>query len=131
METVALAPGLDIPRIINGMWQVAGAHGAVERNAAIRGMTEYHRAGLVAWDMADIYGPAEEWYGAFRDGGGLPHNGRGILGHCQQRSHSDELWLSCRGLQALLRWFALGEMACLPLFYRQVYCRSLPKGSLT
>ena len=72
METVALAPGLAVPRIINGMWQVAGAHGPVERNAAIRGMADYHRAGLVAWDMADIYGPAEEWYGAFRDGGGAP-----------------------------------------------------------
>ena len=72
IETVALAPGLVVPRIINGMWQVAGAHGPVERNAAIRGMVDYHRAGLVAWDMADIYGPAEEWYGAFRDGGGAP-----------------------------------------------------------
>lgn len=76
IETVALAPGLVVPRIINGMWQVAGAHGPVERNAAIRGMAGYHRAGLVAWDMADIYGPAEEWYGAFRAGGGAP----GLIG---------------------------------------------------
>lgn len=66
METAHLAPGLVIPRIVNGLWQVAGAHGHVDERSAIDTMAAYHKAGLVAWDMADIYGPAERWYGAFR-----------------------------------------------------------------
>ena len=70
IETERLAPDLAVPRIVNGLWQVAGAHGHVEKRAAVETMAAYHEAGLVAWDMADIYGPAEEWYGAFRSGGG-------------------------------------------------------------
>ena len=69
IETERLAPGLAVPRIVNGLWQVAGAHGRVEKRAAVETMAAYHQAGLVAWDMADIYGPAEEWYGAFRGAG--------------------------------------------------------------
>ena len=59
---------LTIPRIINGMWQVAGGHGVIEPEVAISEMIQYHNAGLVAWDMADIYGPAEEFLGEFRRG---------------------------------------------------------------
>ena len=29
-------------------------------------MLQYHEAGLTSWDMADIYGPAEEFLGQFR-----------------------------------------------------------------
>lgn len=29
-------------------------------------MLQYHEAGLTTWDMADIYGPAEEFLGQFR-----------------------------------------------------------------
>lgn len=58
---------LAIPRIVNGMWQVSGSHGAIDPGSAIPEMIQYHEAGLVAWDMADIYGPAEEFYGKFRD----------------------------------------------------------------
>lgn len=57
----------NIPRIINGMWQVAGGHGAITPKYAISEMNDYHSMGLVAWDMADIYGPAEEFYGKFRN----------------------------------------------------------------
>ena len=59
---------IDIPRIINGMWQVAGGHGTITPKDAVAEMIYYHNAGLVAWDMADIYGPAEEFFGMFRDG---------------------------------------------------------------
>ena len=58
---------LVVPRIINGMWQVAGGHGAITPEKAISEMTQYHDAGLVAWDMADIYGPAEEFLGRFQE----------------------------------------------------------------
>ena len=66
IENTELAPGLEITRIINGMWQVAGGHGVIEPEMAISEMTKYHESGLVTWDMADIYGPAEEFLGKFR-----------------------------------------------------------------
>ncbi|ABK78477.1 oxidoreductase [Cenarchaeum symbiosum A] len=68
MEWAELAPGFRIPRIINGMWQVAGGHGAIDLKAALSAMAEHHNAGLVCWDAADIYGPAEELLGGFRRG---------------------------------------------------------------
>lgn len=66
IETVNLAPDLKICRIINGMWQVAGGHGYITPQNVIPAMTSYHDAGLTSWDMADIYGPAEEFFGKFR-----------------------------------------------------------------
>ena len=48
------------------MWQVAGGHGQINQEAAISEMLQYHDAGLTTWDMADIYGPAEEFVGEFR-----------------------------------------------------------------
>jgi diketogulonate reductase-like aldo/keto reductase len=42
-----LAPDLAICRIINGM-------------------VEYHYFGFTTWDLADIYGPAEDFIGDFR-----------------------------------------------------------------
>jgi len=48
------------------MWQVAGGHGYIDPESAISEMFSYHDAGLTTWDMADIYGPAEEYFGKFR-----------------------------------------------------------------
>ena len=48
------------------MWQVAGGHGQINSESAISEMLQYHEAGLTTWDMADIYGPAEEFLGQFR-----------------------------------------------------------------
>ena len=61
-----LAPGLQISRILNGMWQVAGAHGYIDPTSAIDSMMNYHHAGFTTWDLADIYGPAESFVGDFR-----------------------------------------------------------------
>jgi aryl-alcohol dehydrogenase-like predicted oxidoreductase len=48
------------------MWQVAGGHGQINADSAISEMLEYHMSGFSTWDMADIYGPAEEFLGKFR-----------------------------------------------------------------
>jgi aryl-alcohol dehydrogenase-like predicted oxidoreductase len=48
------------------MWQVAGGHGYIDRDLAITDMFRYHDAGLTTWDLADIYGPAEDFIGEFR-----------------------------------------------------------------
>src|SRR4051794_33319356 len=63
---VRLADDLSICRILNGMWQVSGAHGAIDPRRAVDAMFAYHDAGFTAWDLADHYGPAEDFVGAFR-----------------------------------------------------------------
>jgi aryl-alcohol dehydrogenase-like predicted oxidoreductase len=65
LETIALAPGYRIPRIIRGGWQLAGDHGPVERSRAIADMGLFMAAGLNTVDGADIYTGVEDMYGEF------------------------------------------------------------------
>jgi len=60
------APDLPICRLLNGLWQVSGGHGRIDPVAAVTEMVGYHDAGFTTWDLADHYGPAEEFIGAFR-----------------------------------------------------------------
>ena len=57
---------LTICRILNGMWQVSGAHGSIDPKRAVDEMLAYHDAGFTTWDLADHYGPAEDLIGDFR-----------------------------------------------------------------
>jgi aryl-alcohol dehydrogenase-like predicted oxidoreductase len=59
-------PDLRICRLLNGMWQVSGAHGLIEPQSAIDAMIDHHDAGFTTWDLADHYGPAEDFIGMFR-----------------------------------------------------------------
>ena len=59
-------PDLTICRILNGMWQVSGGHGRINRARAVAEMFTYHDAGFTTWDLADHYGPAEDFIGQFR-----------------------------------------------------------------
>jgi aryl-alcohol dehydrogenase-like predicted oxidoreductase len=59
-------PDMRICRLVNGMWQVSGAHGRIDPQAAIRNMFSYVDAGFTTWDLADHYGPAEDFIGEFR-----------------------------------------------------------------
>ncbi len=61
-----LTPDLAVCRILNGMWQVSGAHGHIDRARAVDEMFAYHDAGFTTWDLADHYGPAEDFVGDFR-----------------------------------------------------------------
>ncbi|NEQ70111.1 MAG: aldo/keto reductase [Symploca sp. SIO2D2] len=61
-----LTPDLNICRILNGMWQVSGGHGRINSQAAIQSMFDYLDAGFTTWDLADHYGPAEDFVGEFR-----------------------------------------------------------------
>ncbi|XP_042477006.1 flagellar radial spoke protein 5-like [Macadamia integrifolia] len=56
---------LDICRVVNGMWQTSGGWGRIDRDNAVDAMLRYADAGLTTFDMADIYGPAEDLYGIF------------------------------------------------------------------
>ncbi len=66
VEYLDFASDLKICRIINGMWQLAGGHGVIDPVSAISEMQKYHDNGFSTWDMADIYGPAENFLGEFR-----------------------------------------------------------------
>lgn len=59
-------PDLEICRILNGMWQVSGAHGSIAPQKAISSIFSYLDAGFTTWDLADHYGPAEDFIGEFR-----------------------------------------------------------------
>ncbi|MBO1071474.1 MAG: aldo/keto reductase [Dolichospermum sp. DEX189] len=59
-------PDLKICRILNGMWQVSGGHGRINPKTAIESMFQYVDAGFTTWDLADHYGPAEDFIGEFR-----------------------------------------------------------------
>ncbi|MCP8938160.1 aldo/keto reductase [Alsobacter sp. SYSU M60028] len=61
-ERAELAPGLEISRIVTGLWQVADQErgGApLDREAASSDMLAYAAAGFDTFDMADHYGSAE------------------------------------------------------------------------
>ena len=67
IEKIQLAKDLSICRILNGMWQVAGGHGQIDHDSAISQMLEYNENGFNTWDMDNNYGPAESFYGDFRN----------------------------------------------------------------
>jgi aryl-alcohol dehydrogenase-like predicted oxidoreductase len=62
-----LTNDLEICRIINGMWQVSGAHGYINKEKAIEAMDTHVDNGFITWDLADHYGPAEDFVKEFRN----------------------------------------------------------------
>jgi aryl-alcohol dehydrogenase-like predicted oxidoreductase len=67
VETIELAPGYWISRMLRGGWQLAGGHGAIEAERAIADMAAFVDEGVTTFDCADIYTGVEEMIGAFRD----------------------------------------------------------------
>ena len=67
LETRELAPGYAISRIIRGGWQLAGGHGAIDRQKAVEDLVAAFDAGVITFDCADIYTGVEELYGALRE----------------------------------------------------------------
>jgi aryl-alcohol dehydrogenase-like predicted oxidoreductase len=66
IDRTPLAPDLDARRLVVGMWQVSGAHGAIDPERALRSMREHFDRGFTTFDLADHYGPAEDLIGEFR-----------------------------------------------------------------
>lgn len=61
-ERMKLAPGLEVSRIITGLWQVADMErddGTLELDHAAMALADYADAGFDTFDMADHYGSAE------------------------------------------------------------------------
>ena len=69
-ERIALAPGLEISRIVTGLWQVADMERdgrPLDRSAAAKVLLGYADSGFDTFDMADHYGSAELISGRARD----------------------------------------------------------------
>jgi len=62
-----LTKGYEISSILNGMWQVSGAHGYIDKERAIKSMEKHVEKGFVTFDLADHYGPAEDFVREFRE----------------------------------------------------------------
>jgi len=73
-------PDLRICRVLNGMWQVSGAHGRIDPAAAVKNMFDYVGAGFTTWDLADHYGPAEDFVGEFRRQLAAAHGAEALSG---------------------------------------------------
>jgi aryl-alcohol dehydrogenase-like predicted oxidoreductase/enamine deaminase RidA (YjgF/YER057c/UK114 family) len=70
VETFKLAPGLEISRVLNGLWQIADLERdgqALNSETAATQMEPYVEAGFTTFDMADHYGSSEEIAGCFRN----------------------------------------------------------------
>lgn len=66
MQYHDLAPNHRISRVIKGGWQLAGGHGAIDRQTSIDDMIAFCDVGITTFDCADIYTGVEELIGAFR-----------------------------------------------------------------
>ncbi|HSM05917.1 MAG TPA: aldo/keto reductase [Longimicrobiales bacterium] len=69
MERIHLAPGLEISRVLTGLWQVADMEREgepLDADGASRAMDAYVDRGLTTFDMADHYGSSELIAGAFQ-----------------------------------------------------------------
>lgn len=67
---ITLAPGLEISRIVTGLWQIADMerHGqSLATDVTSKAMEAYVQAGLTAFDMADHYGTSEIIAGKFKN----------------------------------------------------------------
>ena len=66
MQKIELRPGISVSRILKGGWHLAGGHGEINRDQAIRDMATFVEAGITTFDVADIYTGVEDLIGAFR-----------------------------------------------------------------
>ena len=69
VERIDLAPGLNVSRVLTGLWQIADMERdgrEVDPEAGAAAMERYVAAGLTTFDMADHYGSAEVICGRYR-----------------------------------------------------------------
>lgn len=63
MERFHLTPDYSISRVITGGWQLAGGHGAIEREEALATLLAFAENGITTFDCADIYTGVESLIG--------------------------------------------------------------------
>jgi aryl-alcohol dehydrogenase-like predicted oxidoreductase/enamine deaminase RidA (YjgF/YER057c/UK114 family) len=70
-DRIELAPGLEVSRVVTGLWQVADMERdgkALNLDKAAAALGDYAAAGFDTFDMADHYGSAEDIAGVFNRG---------------------------------------------------------------
>jgi aryl-alcohol dehydrogenase-like predicted oxidoreductase len=82
---VELRPGYHISPVIRGAWQLAGGHGVVDRNEAVRNLEAAYKAGITTFDCADIYTGVEDLLGELRK---KLLNGAGVRALAQLKIHT-------------------------------------------
>jgi len=73
---IELGPGLEVPRVLTGLWQVADMERdgtPLDQDAACKALGEYADAGFDAFDMADHYGTVEILVGRYLATAGPGH----------------------------------------------------------
>lgn len=65
VERFRLGGEYTISRVIKGGWQLAGGHGAIQREEALQDMRRYVEVGITTFDCADIYTGVESLIGEF------------------------------------------------------------------
>ena len=65
MERIEIRPEYSVSRIIKGGWHLAGGHGDIVEEDALRDMLLFVKAGITTFDCADIYTGVEELIGKF------------------------------------------------------------------
>ena len=65
MDRFELQPGYTISRVIKGGWHLAGGHGSIDEQTAIKDMYQFVKAGVTTFDCADIYTGVEDLIGKF------------------------------------------------------------------
>jgi aryl-alcohol dehydrogenase-like predicted oxidoreductase/enamine deaminase RidA (YjgF/YER057c/UK114 family) len=69
VERTSLAPGLEVSRVLTGLWQIADMERGgrvLDLDKTAEAMQPYVDAGLTGFDMADHYGSAEDVTGIYR-----------------------------------------------------------------
>ena len=85
VETYELAPGYSISRVIRGGWQLAGGHGAIDRERAVDDLIAAFDAGVFTFDCADIYTGVEGTL--WRDEGAAHRDARRQVGELPARAY--------------------------------------------
>ena len=70
-DRIELAPGLNVSRVVTGLWQVADMERGGQKlgpDRAAADLGDYAAAGFDTFDMADHYGSAEDIAGRFNEG---------------------------------------------------------------
>lgn len=79
LTRIELANGYEISRIIKGGWHLAGDHGVIDPDQAVRDMAAFVEGGITTFDCADIYAGVEALIGRFR--GQYPQLARQVQVH--------------------------------------------------
>ena len=66
LTRIELAKGYEISRIIKGGWHLAGDHGVIDPDQAVRDMAAFVEGGITTFDCADIYTGVEAMIGRLK-----------------------------------------------------------------